>query len=807
MIGQLPNRTVLRQHSSAPGAMARRVLCFALVICCATATNTPVANSTVDKYHQDPASQQWFETKVEDCLTLYRFPGNDPANVLPVINDPNGKVYIWSRSEPFSNEEGKVPTDGVANETVIWWNPSDYKPSPTRERRQPCLSLYHELVHARDDFVGAGGDAYCGNTGVKISEVRATHAENELRRKLDVGPRTTHGEIYADDGSTIPLPELSECDNDKQRRAAAETGSPCSKVPPGGCGRTDANPAKPDQVPNPRNASQHGRPLAPDAGSGSDSAGGLPAGGDSAGQSPTGGGGPTSSFDSAGGPPVDSGGFFGDPHLLTLDGANLDFQAVGEFTLASSADLQLHVQVRLVPVLASTSLSAVSAVALKLGAGRLEFTLTEGNRFLVRHDGRTIDPAEHTTTLIDGVAVTHGDSPGSLYTYDAYTMKFTDGSVIWISHYGTSMSVFVRPDARHHSQMTGLVGNFDHDKTNDMRTSDSVVISGPDGTEPPPPDELYGRFANSWRITDQTSLFTYNDGQSTATFTDRDFPRQPHTLSNFTADQQANARELCVSQGITDSALRDACALDILATGQPQFAFAANQAQHAAAQAAGSSPGAQGTPTIPSPTATGRQPLRDGATVTGVITDAGISNTYDLDLGDAKEFYVADWRGTTDGCDQTFTINLMGISHSNFPCTGHDVAFTASPDRTPYRLEIASSDNGTGTYSFILITVKPRLLDAVMSQPVDGNLDVRGRQDIYRLPAGMRQVSITSHLGCNVDIFAGVYDLTTSSVEAMGYPLCSDTDGPYELPEPDHRYAVIVSSPDLVTGPYRITID
>ena len=37
---------------------------------------------------------------------------------------------------------------------------------------------------------------------------------------------------------------------------------------------------------------------------------------------------------------------------------------------------------------------------------------------------------------------------------------------------------------------------------------------------------LYQTFANAWRVTDATSLFTYAPGTSTATFTDTDWPAE-----------------------------------------------------------------------------------------------------------------------------------------------------------------------------------------------------------------------------------------------------------------------------------------
>ena len=52
-----------------------------------------------------------------------------------------------------------------------------------------------------------------------------------------------------------------------------------------------------------------------------------------------------------------------------------------------------------------------------------------------------------------------------------------------------------------------------------MRTSTGGALPDTPGF-----GDLYPGFADSWRVTDATSLFTYPLGASTATYTDRGFP-------------------------------------------------------------------------------------------------------------------------------------------------------------------------------------------------------------------------------------------------------------------------------------------
>ena len=108
-------------------------------------------------------------------------------------------------------------------------------------------------------------------------------------------------------------------------------------------------------------------------------------------------------------------------------------------------------------------------------------------------------------------------------------------------------------------------------------------IQLPDGTVLPQPittDTLYNVFGNAWRVSQATSLFDYAPGQTTATFTDVNFPSDVVTLANLPAAQVAAAAALAAAAGITNPALAAAAELDYLATGQMQaFSSAANVQQ------------------------------------------------------------------------------------------------------------------------------------------------------------------------------------------------------------------------------------
>jgi hypothetical protein len=92
--------------------------------------------------------------------------------------------------------------------------------------------------------------------------------------------------------------------------------------------------------------------------------------------------------------------------------------------------------------------------------------------------------------------------------------------------------------------------------------------------------ELYQTFADSWRVTERTSLFTYARGTSAATFTDKDWPTftPPCKLKpRFQLSEkpqksirEAGAKKIC--RLVTEGDLFEDCVLDVSVTGEKSFA-------------------------------------------------------------------------------------------------------------------------------------------------------------------------------------------------------------------------------------------
>ena len=237
----------------------------------------------------------------------------------------------------------------------------------------------------------------------------------------------------------------------------------------------------------------------------------------------------------------------GEPHYITRDGTNVTTQAAGEFVLVSGVAGH-EVQARQQPWATSQKASAITALAFKVGGSKVE----------ARLDG---------TVLIDGQPATDGDFvqgevPGGgavgVWRKDGKMLNvavvWPDLSAAWISNQNSYLNFVLqwRDKAPGHR---GLLGSNDEDATNDLTDRGGhVCASDADGI---------AAFVNSWRVTDAESLFTYAKGESTATYTLKDFPH-PYAAPDFKA-------ALASVSGLPEGALRDNCAYDIAVTGDPGF--------------------------------------------------------------------------------------------------------------------------------------------------------------------------------------------------------------------------------------------
>ncbi|MFJ5698717.1 VWD domain-containing protein, partial [Arthrobacter sp. NPDC093139] len=245
----------------------------------------------------------------------------------------------------------------------------------------------------------------------------------------------------------------------------------------------------------------------------------------------------------------------GDPHLTSLDGTAFDIQSVGEFDLVQSAQddvpYDFRVQTRF-KGLPGGRVSTTDAVAFVLN----------GTKVVLSSSG----------VLVDGTAMDVSD--GSYIYFGAGAAVFRSGSTyaaIWPGQTDRPMLTFGSSTVRIHVPSfiatRGLLGN-----NNSTKGDDFVTRGGWDLGSNPGAAALHGSFAESWRITDASSIFSYKPGESTATFTDSTYPTNLFKISDYSPDVITAAQNSCLQATVPEGPALSGCISDVILSGDaPTF--------------------------------------------------------------------------------------------------------------------------------------------------------------------------------------------------------------------------------------------
>jgi hypothetical protein len=478
----------------------------------------------------------------------------------------------------------------------------------------------------------------------------------------------------------------------------------------------------------------------------------------------------------------------GDPHLTTFDGYRYDLQAVGEFVAAVSTSGDLQVQTRQTAVTGSRTVSVNSAVAVGVGKDRVSLYQT-GAALTLRINGVAADVGlDQPARLPGGGVVTAIEASNPAYGF-GYTVAAPDGSTVWVDPIGGwGLVVFTALSPDRQGKMRGLFGNFDGDQSNDLVSAGGKALSDPSF------DQLYREFGESWRVTQSGSLFDYDDGQDTTTFTDRTFPDKAITLADIGAAERARAREVCVMLGVADPVMLDACTLDVALTGQPAFAVATAAVQGAAADPDATTP--QGGTTV----APGGV-LRDGDTAVGELTSPGQVVRYSLELGNATVVRLYD-------APDKLRVSLAGPPAPDNEIPGFTVTSNNQWRVRPggsYQLEVSYPDNATGRYSFRLVTAKERRIAARLGDQVTGRLEVPGRVDLYQLTVDAEtKITLSGASPCDEDFAVAIVDDVPAPRVYSPAGLCYGISLGTLLP--GKPYLLVLWSPGGRTGDYTFQL-
>lgn len=299
-----------------------------------------------------------------------------------------------------------------------------------------------------------------------------------------------------------------------------------------------------------------------------------------------------------------NGGGWGDPHLTTVDGVHYDFQSAGEFVALKSDDLEI--QTRQSPVPTATvpitnpytgithCVAIYTAMAARVGGSRVSLQPSPGpepdpKSMQLWINGKLVtlgsSPIQLSSGGDDGVSPSAGAAVGQ-GRFDGTVKKLADGNIEITNAFGTQ--IVVTPQYWDSQKVWYL--NLNVYQTAATQGTMGRIAEGSwlpalaDGTSLGPKPEsdseryeqLYEKFADSWRVTDSSSLFHYESGETTATHTVDEWPRNnPQTCGiqgGPTPVQPATeqvALQACAN--VTDATQKADCVFDVTLTGHTGF--------------------------------------------------------------------------------------------------------------------------------------------------------------------------------------------------------------------------------------------
>jgi von Willebrand factor type D domain len=234
----------------------------------------------------------------------------------------------------------------------------------------------------------------------------------------------------------------------------------------------------------------------------------------------------------------------GDTHLRTFDGLLYDFQASGDFLLAQTSGFTVQArQVSGAPMWPNAAVN--SAVATQMGSTRVAMC-TAPARLMV--NGRSTALADNQTlSLPSGVEVFRQGDVYLVVDPGGDSMRAVMNPT-WID---VSVGLGTWPTA-----VRGLLANANGHVTQ-LETSGGTVLNAPLSFV-----DLYGRYGTSWRVAPAASLL------SACGKVERGNPAKPFSPSDLDPKTRNLARAICIRAGVKQSALLDACTIDVAVLGK-----------------------------------------------------------------------------------------------------------------------------------------------------------------------------------------------------------------------------------------------
>jgi len=229
----------------------------------------------------------------------------------------------------------------------------------------------------------------------------------------------------------------------------------------------------------------------------------------------------------------------GDPHITTFDGLYYDFYAAGDYVLADAGpDFIVHArQESGAKVFNNPNVTMNTAVAVQMGTSRIAIYDSPTRVVL---NGKTIDLADNKIMTL----------PGGVYLYrmgSLYVVTRDTGELVRAQLNNGWMDLTVGLGHRARSSAKGI-----------MASPTKTALSLRDGTrlnEPVSKTDLYQRYAKSWLVQPNESLFA----EHAVEFAE---PAKVFTSADLEPGAAAKARAACVEAGIADLNHLESCTVD-----------------------------------------------------------------------------------------------------------------------------------------------------------------------------------------------------------------------------------------------------
>ena len=241
----------------------------------------------------------------------------------------------------------------------------------------------------------------------------------------------------------------------------------------------------------------------------------------------------------------------GDTHLTTFNGLFYDFQASGDFVLAQ-VNPDFVVQTRQVSGAPTWPEATVNhAVATRMGQTKVAICLTPVRTYI---DGASMDlPDGETVSTPDGVDVSRRGN--------VYFIKNRSGDSVRAQLNPTWIDVSVGV-GRWAAKVRGLLANA-NGNINQIETRDGTVLTNPFSCE-----DLYHRYADSWRVPANESLLSVCGDKEI----EHGIPKRPFYANDLDPKLRERTRAVCAAAGVKVESLLDACTLDVAVIGNEEAA-------------------------------------------------------------------------------------------------------------------------------------------------------------------------------------------------------------------------------------------